>query len=62
MQAAWDNSYSRLPEQVFVRHNPIPVASPSGLALNRDLAEELGIIFSKDWAEFMVGNQCCEPF
>ena len=57
MQAAWDNSYSRLPEQVFVRHNPIPVASPSGLALNRDLAEELGIIFSKDWAEFMVGNQ-----
>jgi uncharacterized protein YdiU (UPF0061 family) len=57
MQATWDNSYARLPDQVFVRHHPIPVASPAGLALNWPLAEELGITFGTDWAEFIAGNQ-----
>ena len=57
MQATWDNSYARLPDQVFVRHEPVPVASPTGLALNSSLAEELGITFGTDWAEFMAGNQ-----
>ena len=57
MQATWDNSYARLPDQVFVRHHPVPVASPAGLALNRPLAEELGITFGTDWAEFIAGNQ-----
>ncbi len=49
MQATWDNSYARLPDQVFVRHEPVPVASPTGLALNSSLAEELGITFGTDW-------------
>ena len=57
MRAKWDNSYARLPGQVFVRHDPVPVAAPSGLALNQPLAEELGIVFGTDWADFIAGNQ-----
>jgi len=41
--ARFDNAYARLPEQLFSRVEPTPVARPSLLALNRELAVELGL-------------------
>ncbi len=46
---AFDNSYARLPERLFVRQAPVPVPRPALLALNRALADELGI--DPDWLE-----------
>ncbi len=43
MQARFDNSYARLPERLYARVRPTPVAQPGLLALNRPLAEELGL-------------------
>jgi uncharacterized protein YdiU (UPF0061 family) len=45
----WDNTYSRLPNQMYAQQMPTPVTSPSGLALNKKLADELGIVFGSDW-------------
>jgi len=43
--AGWrfDNSYVRLPEELFARALPAPVRSPSLLVFNEPLAEELGL-------------------
>jgi uncharacterized protein YdiU (UPF0061 family) len=41
--AAFSNSYARLPGQFFVRQDPVPVARPRLIALNRPLAQELGL-------------------
>ncbi|MBM3505772.1 MAG: YdiU family protein [Alphaproteobacteria bacterium] len=43
IQLRFDNSYSRLPARFFVRLPPTPVAAPRLIALNRGLAEELGL-------------------
>ncbi len=40
---AFDNSYARLPARFYVRQAPAPVRAPALLALNRGLAEELGL-------------------
>ena len=45
MHATWNNTYTRLPEHMFARQQPVPVAAPSGLVLNTALADELGISF-----------------
>ena len=39
----FDNSYARLPGQMFVRLDPTPVAAPALIAVNGALAAELGI-------------------
>ena len=39
----FDNSYARLPERFFTPQPPTPVAAPRLIALNRPLAEELGL-------------------
>ncbi len=39
----FDNSYARLPERLFVRQAPVPVAAPELLAINLSLGRELGI-------------------
>lgn len=39
----FDNSYARLPEQFYTKMLPSPVRSPALVALNRPLAERLGI-------------------
>ena len=39
----FDNSYARLPAQLFSRLNPTPVKAPKLVAFNRPLAQELGI-------------------
>jgi len=43
----FDNSYARLPERFFSRHDPVPVASPGLVRVNRALATYLGI--DPDW-------------
>lgn len=43
MQIAFDNSYARLPERFFRPMEPRPVAAPKLIALNRPLAETLGL-------------------
>lgn len=43
----FDNSYARLPSGFFTRTAPTPVRDPSLIALNRDLATDLGI--DADW-------------
>jgi uncharacterized protein YdiU (UPF0061 family) len=57
MIADWDNTYARLPNQMYAQQVPTPVTSPSGLALNKNLAAELGISFESDWFEYMSGNK-----
>ena len=47
MTIAFDNSYARLPERFYARQTPVPVASPSIIAVNEKLAHELGI--DPDW-------------
>lgn len=48
----FDNSYSRLPESLFVRLSPVPVRSPAPVILNRPLAEFLGLN-----AEALLGDE-----
>ncbi|MBV1868162.1 MAG: YdiU family protein [Marinosulfonomonas sp.] len=43
----FDNTYGTLPERFFTRQPPAPVAQPSMISVNRDLASELGI--NADW-------------
>ncbi|MGX9855245.1 protein adenylyltransferase SelO [Limimaricola variabilis] len=40
---SFDNSYSRLPERLFTRQAPVPVADPGWIALNDGLAREMGL-------------------
>ena len=54
---AFDNSYARLPERMFVRQAPVPVAHPARLAANTDLARELGI--DEAW---LLGDEALQVF
>ncbi len=58
---AFDNSYARLPEQFHVRLDPMPVAAPELLRLNRELAAELGLdaayLASSEGVEVLAGNR-----
>ena len=47
MQPAFDNTFARLPERFFERREPVPVAAPELIRVNRELAQELGI--DPDW-------------
>ena len=57
----FDNSYSRLPSSFFVRINPVPVASPQLIILNRNLAETLGLnidaLLAPEGVEVLAGNR-----
>lgn len=59
-KAGWrfDNSYSRLPEVLFARQKPEPVAVPGLMVLNRDLAESMGLSADEleNGAEIFAGN------
>ncbi len=44
---AFDNSYLRLPERFYARVDPMRPPAPGLIAINRDLACELG--FDSDW-------------
>lgn len=43
MPFPFDNTFARLPESFFVRVDPTPVPAPRWIALNRELAAELGL-------------------
>ena len=57
----FDNSFARLPDQFYTRQNPVPVAQPSLIVINRALATKLGI--NADWTtspeaiETFAGNK-----
>ena len=50
----FDNSYARLPERFFSRQAPEPVSSPTPIAVNRQLALDLGL--DPDWLESADGT------
>ena len=56
----FDNSYARLPERFYERLAPTPVPAPSLVALNRPLAERLGLdaeaLASPEGLEALAGN------
>jgi len=45
----FDNTFAKLPERLFERRRPTPVAAPALIRINRPLAEELGI--DPEWLE-----------
>jgi len=61
MPIAFNNSYVKLPDHFYTRQSPVPVTSPALIAVNRSLAEFLGI--DPDWLESdegvstIAGNQ-----
>ena len=61
--AGWnfDNSYLRLPEVLYSRVRPVPVARPAIVVLNNSLAERLGLepgaMVADEWAEILAGNR-----
>ena len=52
----FDNSYARLPERMYARLGPTPVAGGELIALNRPLAERLGL--DADWLRIAVREPC----
>ena len=60
MRATFDNSYARLPEHFYARQQPDPVADPALVAVNTDLAEELGIDPDSITAAVIAGNEVPE--
>lgn len=63
LNAGWnfDNSYARLPEAFFARHDPVPVRAPQLAVFNTVLAESLGLnpdAFAGDaGAAVLAGNR-----
>ena len=59
IDAGWrfDNSYTRLPEELFIPQNPEPVAKPAMVVLNRALAESMGLDADALEAEVFAGNK-----
>ncbi len=57
MRATFDNSYARLPGQFYARQDPVPVQAPRLVAVNRPLAEVLGIDPDTLTAEILAGNE-----
>ncbi len=60
----WDHSYIRLPEALFVRISPTPVAAPQTVIFNAALADDLGLdvgFFQQPrGAEMLSGNRLPE--
>ncbi|MCR9108754.1 protein adenylyltransferase SelO [Marivita sp. XM-24bin2] len=58
----FDNSYATLPETFYARVNPEPVQAPSLIAINEELARDLGIdgLDDPDLAALFAGNEIPE--
>ncbi|GGD33997.1 protein adenylyltransferase SelO [Sinisalibacter lacisalsi] len=56
MRATFDNSYTRLPDRLFARQAPVPVANPALVEVNAPLARELGIDPASITAQVIAGN------
>jgi uncharacterized protein YdiU (UPF0061 family) len=50
LQISFDNSYARLPDRFYTRQRPVPVEAPGLIAVNRPLADRLGIALPEDAA------------
>ena len=61
-KAGWsfDNTYSKLPDNLLVKQAPIPVKSPELIILNKDLSKDLDLDFTdikeKDLSQLFSGN------
>jgi uncharacterized protein YdiU (UPF0061 family) len=56
----FDNSYARLPEALYSRISPVPVARPGLAILNENLADDLGldvVALRESGAEIFAGNR-----
>lgn len=57
----FDNSYTRLPEYLYTRLNPVPVAAPKMVIFNRALAQDLGLdadlLAGEEGAAVFSGNR-----
>jgi uncharacterized protein YdiU (UPF0061 family) len=64
VQFNFANTYARLPERFYARLNPTPVAAPSLVKLNRELARNLGLdpdeLASPQGVEILAGNRVAE--
>jgi len=64
VQFNFANTYARLPERFYARINPTPVAAPSLVKLNRELARNLGLdpdeLASPQGVEILAGNRVAE--
>ncbi len=60
----FDNTYERLPERFYARHDPAPVAAPRLVRVNAVLAEFLGLdpqeLASPEGVEVLAGNRVPE--
>lgn len=60
----FDNTYARLPEGFYARLNPTPVAAPSLIKINAELAQSLGLdpeaLASPEGVEILAGNRVAE--
>ena len=60
----FDNSYGRLPERFYTRLAPTPVADPKLIAVNHELALDLGLdpnaLSSEEGVRTLAGNQVPE--
>jgi uncharacterized protein YdiU (UPF0061 family) len=58
---SFEHTYARLPEHFYTRLNPTPVAAPSLVKLNVDLARSLGLdphaLASAEGVEILAGNR-----
>lgn len=61
MPFPFQNTFARLPESFFARLDPSPVSAPEWIALNRELAEELGLdlarLDSEEGLAYLSGNR-----
>ena len=61
-KAGWsfDNTYSKLPDNLLVKQAPVPVKSPELIILNKDLSKDLDLDFTdikeKDLSQLFSGN------
>ncbi len=64
MKFEFDNTFARLPERLYARLNPTPVASPRMVKLNVELACRLGLdaeaLASREGVEILAGNRVAE--
>jgi uncharacterized protein YdiU (UPF0061 family) len=63
MQPVWNfhNTYLQLPETLFARRGPTPVANPRLIVFNEALAKRLGLntqgVAQDTWARILAGNE-----
>ncbi len=52
----FDNSFVNLPKSFYMRQDPVPVAAPSLVRFNHELAAEIGVLATDFPVEVLAGN------